>query len=290
MIWPDDPNRSRSGDAEAETPKNIWKFLLAAGSAGAAGWALWLTRGAARDEHAIPYAPVDRLKPFGADIWIVDSGPVTAMGMKLPIRMTVIRLADGGLLLHSPTRHTPELGQALEALGPVRHLVAPTVAHWMFLKEWQRAYPDATNWAVPALRTRSAVRKSGVRIDADLGDEAPTAWAADINQGIVRGGGGFEEAWLFHKASRTLLLTDLVENLEPAKLPPMTAAVMRATLATDATTGLHVRAALRLGGEAAWASIRTMLATDPERVLFAHGKPFTTDAARRLRRAFAWLV
>lgn len=271
---------------------NRWggRLLLgAAAAAGAAGLMAWLTRGAAGDDGAIPYSPVDLPKPLAESVWIVDSGPISAMGLKLPVRMTVVRLKEGGLLLHSPTRHTAELGQALEALGPIRHIVAPTVAHWMFLKDWQLAYPGATSWGVPALRGRAQVRRSGVRIDSDLGDQAPDAWADDIQQGMVRGGGGFEEAWFLHKASRTLLLADLIENLEPSKLPSMTAATMRVTMATCGTTGVHVRAALALGG-AARDAIRAMLDTDPARVVFAHGKPFTEDASAQLKRAFAWAV
>ncbi|MCT8003389.1 DUF4336 domain-containing protein [Sphingomonas sanguinis] len=266
------------------------KLLLGAAiGTGTAGiW--WLMRGAASDASAIAYPPVDMPKRLADNVWIVDSGPISAMGMKLPIRMTILRLGDGGLLLHSPTPYSPALGQAVEALGPIKHLVAPTVAHWMFLKDWQKAYPEATNWAVPALRHRPAVRKAGVRIDTDLGDEAPQAWGDSIRQGLVRGGGGFEEACFLHSESRTLVLADLVENLEPSKLPPVTAAVMRATLATNGTTGLHVRAAIRLGGRQAKEAVTALLATDPARVVFAHGAIFAAHGAARLRRAFAWLV
>ncbi len=267
------------------------RLLLGAGvAAGAIGVALMLVRGAARDEARVVYAPVDRVKPVADGLWVVDSGPIRPMGMALPLRMTVVRLADGGLLLHSPTRHSDELARALADIGPVRHIVAPTVAHSTFLAAWQRTCPDATLWAVPALRERAKVPQSGVRIDADLGDAAPAAWRDVMDQRLVRGGGGFEEAWFFHKASRTLILADLIENLDPAKLMPATAAVMRATFATGATTGLHVRTALIAGGAAARDAIEAMLATAPDRVLFAHGDPFTIGATERLRRAFAWLV
>lgn len=274
-------------DHEMRAPAGV---LVGAGlAAAAAGLALWLSRGAARTEGAIPYPPVDVLKQLAQDVWIVDSGPISAMGIKLPVRMSIIRLNDGSLLLHSPTRYTPQLGRALQELGTIRHLIAPTIAHWMFLKEWQRAYPEVTSWGVPRLRERAQVRKADIRIDADLGREAPDAWNDEIEQGILRGG-GFEEAWFLHKPSRTLLLADLVQNLRPAKLPPATAAAMRATLTTHATTGLHVRAALGLGGENARESIGTMLATEPERAVFAHGDIFTHDAAEQLRRAFDWAI
>lgn len=271
------------------TERQNGRLLLLGAGAAAAGLALYLSRGATRDDTAITYPPLDMPKPLGTDIWIVDSGPFSAMGMKLPVRMTVIRLGDGSLLLHSPTRHTPELAKALTALGPIRHLVAPTMAHWSFLKDWQEAFPDATSWGVPVLRTRAPVQQSHVRIDADLGDTAPSDWAEAIDQGIVRGVGGFEEAWFFHKPSRTLVLTDLIENLDPQKLGPVTASVMRATLATAGTSALHARLALRPNAADVRAAFDTMLALEPEAVVFAHGDIFRGRGTEQLREAFAWL-
>ncbi|QNE31582.1 DUF4336 domain-containing protein [Sphingomonas sp. NBWT7] len=265
--------------------------LLGAGAAlGLIGGALFLTRGAARDDAAIVYPPLDTPKSLGDDIWIVDSGPISALGFKLPVRMTVMRLRDGSLILHSPTRHTAALGAALDAIGTVRHIVAPTIAHWAYLEEWQRAYPSATCWAVPGLRDRRAVRDAGLRIDAELGEAAPADWADEIRQGLVRGGAGFEEAWFFHAASRTLVLTDLIENLDPGKLRPAAAAVMRATLATRGTCALHARAALLLNRGEAVAAISAAIATEPETVVFAHGDIFRGRGAARVRQAFDWLL
>jgi hypothetical protein len=53
----------------------------------------------------------------------------------------------------------------------------------------------------------------------DLGAAPPAPWAADLDQIIVPGGAGFTEVAFFHKATRTLVLTDLVQNLEAAMLP-----------------------------------------------------------------------
>ena len=38
------------------------------------------------------------------------------------------------------------------------------------------------------------------------------------------------------------------------------------------------------------AAVRRVLAWAPERVLFAHGRPFEEDGAERLRRSLAWLL
>jgi pimeloyl-ACP methyl ester carboxylesterase len=52
------------------------------------------------------YPPLDVLKLFGNGIWVVDSGPLHAGGvLPLPVRMTVMQLEDGGIILHSTTRH-----------------------------------------------------------------------------------------------------------------------------------------------------------------------------------------
>ncbi len=134
------------------------------------------------ERERIGYPPLDTPKPIGEGIWIVDSGPIKPMGMTLPIRMTIIRLSEGQLLLHSPVRMTASLTEKVEQLGRIKHLVAPSIGHWTFLKDWQRAFPDATTWAVPGLRNRRQVRKAGLRIDRDLASSAPDEWRTRSNK------------------------------------------------------------------------------------------------------------
>ena len=79
------------------------------------------------------YEPINVLKPVAADLWIVD-GPQIEFGMgplKFPFttRMTILRLRNGELILHSPVALTPALRSAVELLGPVRFLVAPNSLH-----------------------------------------------------------------------------------------------------------------------------------------------------------------
>src|SRR3712207_902440 len=118
----------------------------------------------------VTYPPLDVLKPVAENLWIVDSGPQEAMGLSLPVRMTVIRMGNGDVWLHSPTRYNAELRREIETLGPIRHLVAPNIAHWTHLKEWQGGCPAAKTSAAPNLRQRPQVRKAGIRLDRDLMD------------------------------------------------------------------------------------------------------------------------
>lgn len=276
---------------------NANRLALGGAAAGALalliGYRLVSARKGAEDtaeRERTTYPPLDTPKPVAEALWIVDSGPITAMGIRLPVRMSIIRLANGDLLLHSPTQFSADLARKVEALGPVRHLVAPNVAHWTFLSDWQRHYPDARTWAAPGLRDRPQVRRSGLRFDADLGEQAPDEWAGEIDQGVVPGGAGFREVYFFHRPSGTLLLTDLIENLEPAKLPPLARALMRLSAGTEGTTARYLRMALRRDRDRAAGAVRQMIAHKPERVILAHGQWFQDRGTERLKEAFAWLL
>jgi hypothetical protein len=238
------------------------------------------------------YPPLDVLKPVAEGVWIVDSGPMRVLGMPLPVRMTVIRLAGGDMLLHSPTRFDPNLRREIERQGRIHHLVAPNVAHWSFLAAWQQHCPEATNWAAPQLRRRAQVRRSGVRLDRDLGDAPPEAWAGEIDQITVPGGGGFREVAFFHRPTRTLVLTDLVQNLEAAKLPRLVRPLARLArvLAPGGRAPVYLRLVVRLKRRAASEAARRLVELAPERVIFAHGSWFDRDAQAALRRSLAWLL
>ena len=67
--------------------------------------------------------------------------------------------------------------------------------------------------------TRARQREGFRRLDRDLPSESPPEWAQDFEQAIIAGAAGFREVTFFHRSSRTLLLTDLVVNLEAGKLP-----------------------------------------------------------------------
>jgi short-subunit dehydrogenase len=239
------------------------------------------------DDNASPGAVLRRV---AEEVWILDAEPIHRAGLPLPIRMTVIRLANGHLLLHSPTRYAPAIGRQLDALGPVRHLIAPSFGHWMFVQEWQAAYPQAASWAAPGVGRRPQVRAAGVHFDHELGEESPAAWAGEIDQVVVRAG-PFAEVEFFHRASRTLVLTDLVIRLEPDQMPAPWRAPARALGVTQPEGGApaYLRAVLHANRTPVAAAAARLVALAPERVIFAHGRWFEDDGQRRLRDALSWL-
>jgi hypothetical protein len=95
------------------------------------------------------YEPTNVYKPLAPDIGVVD-GPfeyLTVGGIRLPLpfttRMTVVRLSNGDLVLHSPITFDEGLAGELQRLGSVRHLVSPNQFHYAHIGEWATAFQDA---------------------------------------------------------------------------------------------------------------------------------------------------
>lgn len=237
------------------------------------------------------YEPLNTLKPVAQDIWLIDGPAIRFYGMPFSTRATVIRLADGGLWVHSPTHLTEDLRAELDALGPVRHLIAPNWIHYAWVHHWQAAWPEAQAWAAPGVTDRAARKGVPVKFDHALGDQAPADWAGQIEQMIVKGSFVHREAVFFHTASRTLILTDLIENFDPGKLPWWMRIATRigGIQAPDGAMPRDMRLTFRNHFDALSDCVNRMVAWGPERVILAHGEWFRQDGAARLKRAFRWL-
>ncbi|GGD47333.1 DUF4336 domain-containing protein [Sinisalibacter lacisalsi] len=237
------------------------------------------------------YEPLDLPKPVAEDIWIVDGPAIRFYGMPFSTRATIVRLADGALWVHSPTRLTPALAERVEALGPVRHLVAPNWIHYACVADWQARFPEAEAWAAPGVAKRASKRGMTLHFDHQLTQDPPAGWAGEIDQMIVRGSEVHREAVFFHRASATLILTDLIENFEPRKLGFWMRLATRlggiqaprGSMPRDMRATFRDRAALR-------EDVLRMIGWQPERVILAHGRWFERDGTAELERAFRWLL
>lgn len=242
------------------------------------------------------YEPINTLKPVAPDLWIVD-GPVVRMAAPLgmsapfPTRMTVVKLADGRVWCHSPIAPDAALFDAIDAIGPVRHLISPNKIHYAHIAAWKHRYPQAVAWASPGVRQRAAAQRIEVRFDADLDDLPPAAWSTDIDQLRFLGSRVIEEFVFFHRPSATLILADLIENFEAGKLPAAWRWMARigGVEDPDGKMPLDMRMTFAGGRKQARACFARMLAWRPERVILAHGRCYMDNAEAELRRAFRWL-
>src|SRR5262249_2958481 len=127
------------------------------------------------------YEPINVFKSMGPDIGIVD-GPfeyLTVGGVSLPLpfttRMTVVRLSNGNLFLHSPIKFDEALASELQRMGTIRHLVSPNQFHYAHIGEWSKVFPDAIAWASPRARQR-ARPQSACRMAARHRPDAVSRW------------------------------------------------------------------------------------------------------------------
>lgn len=226
------------------------------------------------------------LEEFGPSLYLADGPTVPFLGFPYPTRMAVARLGDGTAWIWSPVALTPELEREVEALGPVRQIVSPNKIHHLFLEEWAERWPEARLHAPPGL----AAKRPELRFDAELGDEADPAWAADIDQVVFRGSFAMQEVAFFHRPSRTAILCDLVQRHDPAGLKGPKGLVMRldGLVGERGSTPREWRASF-LRRRPARAAREQVLAWKPEQLLIAHGACARENATAILARALAWM-
>ncbi len=216
-------------------------------------------------------------------LWVFDR-PLSVLGVEIGTRMTVARLGDGGLWLHSPVRLDSETRADLEGLGPVRHVVAPNRVHHLFVAPYADAYPDAELWAAPGLPEK----KPKLRFHHVLAGSPPAAWREEIDQLFFAGAPTLSECLFLHRRTRTLLVTDLAMNFAGGG-SLMTRLGLR-------LMGLHrgfgaSRMVKRLvrDREAARASLERLLGWDFERVIVTHGIVLQRSGKRLMRETWSWL-
>lgn len=238
------------------------------------------------------YEPLNTLKPLGENIWLVDGPRISFYGMPFPTRMTVIRLVNGDLLLHSPSAYSPELAAGLRELGTIRHLISPNWIHYAYIADWADACPGSISWASPNVGKRALKKGNRVQFDHDLGETAEVAWRDEVDQLIVHGSKIHTEVVFFHRASKTLILTDLIENFEPKKVPFWFRPIAKiANIADpDGQMPRDMRMTFRKGRDQLRRAVETMIGWGPDRIILAHGRWYEENAEAELRRAFRFVL
>ncbi len=222
------------------------------------------------------------LQQLHPDLWVAEM-PFRLMGVEAGARCTIVRLSDGGLWVHSPIALSNKLRREVEAIGPVRFLVAPNRFHVGHLKEWATAYPDAVVCAV-----RDVKAPEGVVIARVLGEEIEPEWAEALAQTLFRGSIVTSEAVFCHRASRTLILTDTAINI-PSRRDGWSRFVARLLGVLDVWAPTRYFKASIRDKDTARRSLDTIMSWDFERLIIAHGDISETSGKAVLRRAYDFL-
>ena len=218
-------------------------------------------------------------------LWVKEH-PVRLAGGRFLTRMTVMRL-DDGVCVHSPVEIDASTRSAIEDLGPVRAIIAPSTFHHFFVKSAQLAFPAARTYCVEGLDQK----RRDLHFDELVGDEPPALWAGQMEQVIV-GNRVMREVDFVHRASRTLIAVDLVENFRDET--PGTNGLLRAYMRLFGMWG-RPRAApeLRLltrDRKAARAALERLLTWDFDCAIIAHGELLDRDPHEAIREAWRWVL
>ena len=224
------------------------------------------------------------IRQVDTGLWVAERAH-RYLGFEVGTRMTVIRLGDGSLFVHSPVLLDEETRAELDGLGAVRHVVAPNRFHHMYVAEYSKKYPDAKIYCAPGLETK----RRDLRFDAILGDAAPAEWSWQIEQIVFRAFGALNETIFFDRRSRTALFTDLMFNVNRSD-----SAMTRIVLRLDGGFGgLAVprtfRVAIRMRRVMARDAIEKILEWDFDRIIVAHGDLVDGGGKDAMRKAWAFL-
>lgn len=200
---------------------------------------------AKRGDRAWRYWPAVPLYPYGqrptlrqevlADtIWTFDQLQ-GIFYVVVPIRMTVVRLATGGLLVYAPVAPTRECRRLMDELvaahGPVKYIILPTVSgieHKVFVGPFARHFPTAqvyltpNQWSFPIDIPLRWLGFPPRRTQILPADSAETPFGTEFDYAllgpIALGLGPYAEAAFFHRPTQSLLVTDALISI-PAEPP-----------------------------------------------------------------------
>lgn len=228
------------------------------------------------------------MQAFAQNVWIVDGPNVRDFGVLFPTRMIVVKLANGSVWVDSPVSVPFDTLERITDLGDVRYLVAATPRHVWRLSAWHALFPEAQLW-VP--RTSPLTLKKGrLPLTGVLKDAPQSDWADDFDQLAFQGNPLIEEVLFFHKASRTVILDDLIQNHQRVKGKPFLNALFKLAGVASPQGGVPIDIRLSFTQRnLARRSLEKLLIWDFDKLIIAHGACIEKDAKSFVEQAFHWL-
>ncbi|MBH8566862.1 DUF4336 domain-containing protein [Nostoc sp. CENA67] len=199
----------------------------------------WLNSNTDPKDWSWPFWPALPLYPYGRrrtlrteivkdTIWTFDQ-PHGILYTIVPIRMIVVKLEAGGLLVYAPVAPTIECIRLVNELvvkhGDVKYIILSTssgLEHKIFVGPFARHFSQAVvyvaphQWSFPFNLPLSWLGFPQKRTQVLPEDKSQVPFADEFDYAVLDinlGRGSFAEVAVFHKRSRTLLLTDSILSI-----------------------------------------------------------------------------
>ncbi|KAF8316784.1 hypothetical protein DL93DRAFT_2165911 [Clavulina sp. PMI_390] len=207
-------------------------------------------------------------------------------------RSTAIKLATGDVWVLASTPLTPETKETIDAMGPVKWIMAADVVHHLFIDEFKANYPEAKVIGVSGLEAKKQFKFDGL-----YGvDPADTKYGFEPEiQACYFSGFKNRDVAFFHAPSKTLIEADLMMNLPPTEQYSKTNSTGKLPFVGDFIspwTNLQKRFLWSLGldKEAMKRDAKTVAGWDFTRVIPCHGNVIEEKGKEAWREAYKWYL
>lgn len=211
------------------------------------------------------------LKKLAENLWIHEDTMSLVANTQLRLRMCIVKLLNGELWVHSPTILSPELRAEVDTLGMVNFIIGPSNGHNLWLQDWHEAYPNASLHVSAGIPKKVALKSYQI-----LDESHENIWHADLVHLYLAGAPFFNESVFLHQTTKSLLVTDLLQNHSDPKPPGLPGFITRFVFEPLGFKGICVAPPLKLGfvikDKKGFASaIRKISDWEFERIIVTHG-------------------
>ena len=230
------------------------------------------------------------LTAIAPNLWTATQ-PLRYLGLEVGSRMTVVRLPSGELALISPIELGDEDCDALNQLGPVGHIIAPNLFHYLSTGSTQTRYCKAKVWGVAGLAEKCPdvafdVVFSQPGVIEDTLEYRPFRGVATLGTSGTR---PLQETVFYHRSSRTLIITDIAFYFDQdnAFLTRLAAGILGSY---KALRPLRLEQWATRDKDVVEQSVRQVLDWDFDRVITGHGSVVEMGGKAKLRAGYEWFL
>jgi hypothetical protein len=204
------------------------------------------------------------------------SYPFRVFGIDFARNVALLRLADGRIVIHSTAPFTASDVAAIRNFGEPAWLLDVTLMHDTFARQGHAAFPGLPYLAPEGFDTVSGVPTKMI-------DPPPADWAGQIDV-LSLGGLRKREHAIFHRASRTLIVADMIFNFS-AENTAWARFFVRHVMRLPRLCGISVFFKMLIQDRRAFRhSIGLLMQWEFNRMIVAHRDPVLSDAKSALHR------